>query len=41
MAFVERLNLERRQHMVAVGRHVNTLCTQEAIVSLHPADNTA
>jgi hypothetical protein len=29
-AFVERLNLEIRQHVAAVGRRVNTLCTQEA-----------
>jgi IS1 family transposase len=29
-AFVERLNLDLRQHVAAVGRRVNTLCKQEA-----------
>jgi len=29
-AFVERLNLDIRQHVAAVGRRVATLCTQEA-----------
>jgi len=29
-SFVERLNLDVRQHVAAIGRRVNTLCTQEA-----------
>jgi IS1 family transposase len=29
-AFVERINLDIRQHVAAVGRRVNTLCKQEA-----------
>jgi IS1 family transposase len=29
-AFVERLNLDFRQHMAALGRRVNTRCTHEA-----------
>ena len=29
-AFVERLNLDIRQHVAAVGRRVATLCKQEA-----------
>jgi hypothetical protein len=29
-AFVERLNLNFRQHIAAMGRRVNTLCTHEA-----------
>jgi IS1 family transposase len=29
-AFVERLNLDLRQHVAAVGRRVNTLCKHEA-----------
>src|SRR2546428_3110895 len=29
-AFVERLNLDFRQHVAAMGRRVNTLCKQEA-----------
>jgi hypothetical protein len=28
-AFVERLNLDIRQHIAAVGRRVNTLCKEE------------
>jgi hypothetical protein len=29
-AFVERLNLDFRQHVAAIGRRVNTLCKHEA-----------
>ena len=29
-AFIERLNLSRRQHVAAVGRRVTTLCKHEA-----------
>jgi hypothetical protein len=29
-AFVERLNLDLRQHVAAVGRRVNTVCKHEA-----------
>jgi len=29
-AFVERLNLDFRQHSAAIGRRVNTLCKHEA-----------
>jgi hypothetical protein len=29
-AFVERLNLDFRQHIAAIGRRVNTLCKHEA-----------
>jgi hypothetical protein len=29
-AFIERLNLDFRQHMAAIGRRVNTLCKYEA-----------
>ena len=29
-AFAERLNLDLRQHVAAIGRRVNTLCTHEA-----------
>jgi IS1 family transposase len=29
-AFIERLNLELRQHVAAIGRRVNTLCKHEA-----------
>src|SRR5215467_1262978 len=29
-SFVERLNLDFRQHVAAIGRRVNTLCKQEA-----------
>ena len=29
-AFVERLNLDFRQHIAAIGRRVNTRCTHEA-----------
>ena len=29
-AFVERLNLDFRQHIAAIGRWVNTLCKHEA-----------
>jgi hypothetical protein len=29
-AFIERLNLDLRQHVAAIGRRVNTLCTHEA-----------
>jgi len=29
-AFTERLNLDLRQHVAAIGRRVNTLCTHEA-----------
>ena len=29
-AFVERLNLDIRQHVAAIGRRVNTLCRHEA-----------
>ncbi len=28
-AFVERINLDLRQHVAAVGRRVNTLCKHE------------
>ena len=28
-AFIERLNLDLRQHVAAIGRRVNTLCTHE------------
>jgi IS1 family transposase len=43
-AFVERLNLDLRQHVAAVGRRVNTLCKQEAgvrqqVALLHPYHN--
>jgi hypothetical protein len=30
MAFAERLNLDFRQHVAAIGRRVNTLCKHEA-----------
>jgi hypothetical protein len=29
-ALAERLNLDCRQHVAAIGRRVNTLCTHEA-----------
>jgi hypothetical protein len=29
-SFVERLNLDLRQHVAAIGRRVNTLCKHEA-----------
>ena len=29
-SFIERLNLEFRQHVAAIGRRVNTLCKHEA-----------
>jgi hypothetical protein len=29
-SFVERLNLDVRQHVAAIGRRVNTLCKHEA-----------
>jgi hypothetical protein len=29
-AFIERLNLDFRQHVAAIGRRVNTLCKHEA-----------
>jgi hypothetical protein len=29
-AFVERLNLDFRQHVAAIGRRVNTVCKHEA-----------
>ena len=29
-AFIERLNLDLRQHVAAIGRRVNTLCKHEA-----------
>jgi hypothetical protein len=29
-AFIERLNLDFRQHVAAIGQRVNTLCTHEA-----------
>jgi hypothetical protein len=29
-AFIERLNLDIRQHVAAIGRRVNTLCKHEA-----------
>jgi hypothetical protein len=29
-AFVERLNLDLRQHVAAIGRRVNTVCKHEA-----------
>ena len=29
-SFVERLNLDFRQHVAAIGRRVNTVCKQEA-----------
>jgi hypothetical protein len=29
-AFIERLNLDFRQHVAAIGRRVNTLCKREA-----------
>jgi hypothetical protein len=29
-AFIERLNLDLRQHVAAIGRQVNTLCKHEA-----------
>jgi hypothetical protein len=29
-AFVERINLDIRQHVAAVGRRVSTLCKHEA-----------
>jgi hypothetical protein len=30
ISLIERLNLEFRQHVVAIGRRVNTLCKHEA-----------
>src|SRR5215510_6649578 len=29
-SFIERLNLDLRQHVAAIGRRVNTLCKHEA-----------
>jgi hypothetical protein len=29
-SFIERLNLDFRQHVAAIGRRVNTLCKHEA-----------
>jgi IS1 family transposase/transposase-like protein len=36
-AFVERLNLDFRQHIAAIGRRVNTLCKHEAGLRHHLA----
>jgi transposase-like protein/IS1 family transposase len=43
-AFAERLNLDLRQHVAAIGRRVNTLCTHEAglrqqLALFHPYHN--